>query len=97
MRDNASLIGFWIVGGEWIVEECQHACREGEAYEKGGGEGKWKSMHEKEQGSSARYHRGRTLSSNTKLAGLKLKIVNKDVASMMIRNALINFNVGFTA
>ena len=75
MRDNASLIGFWIVGGEWIVEECQHACCEGEAYEKGGGEGKWKSMHEKEQGSSARYHRGRTLSTNTMLAGLK-QVVN---------------------
>ena len=59
------------------------------------GLGKRKSMV-KSEAHSALYHCCRTLASNTMLAGLKLKIVNKDVASMMIRNALINFNIGFT-
>ena len=41
------------------------------------------------------YHRCRTLSTNTKLAGLKLKIVNKDVAFVVVGDGLVNFNIGF--
>lgn len=50
MRDDAGLIGLGVVSGQWIVEECQHTCREREADEKGRWEGEWKS-HGKERGS----------------------------------------------
>jgi len=51
MCDDAGLVSFGIVGWQWVVEERQHACSEGEADEERCWQGKWESMHGKEQGS----------------------------------------------
>jgi hypothetical protein len=59
MRDDTSLVGLWIVGGQRVVEECQHACSERKWSEQCSGE--WigeTEVHGKSEAKSNRRQRG---------------------------------------